>query len=142
MPLNINLPTNHVDGDTGHTAGHNATNTALNAVGAAVDAMAVVTTNTQTGTTYTLALADAGAVVEMNNSSAMTVTVPPHSSVAFPAGTVIELCRLGTGTLTVAAGGGVTLLNPSSLTARAQYSTISLRQRPTTDVWVVSGDLT
>lgn len=38
MPLNLNLPTTKADGDSGHSAGHNATNTALNAAGAALDA--------------------------------------------------------------------------------------------------------
>lgn len=100
---------------------------------------APMVTNTQTGTAYTLVAADAGAVVEMNNASAMTVTVPPNAAVAFAVGTVVELCRLGAGTLTVSSGTGVTLRTPSSLTARAQYSTISLRKRGT-DEWVVSGD--
>lgn len=98
-------------------------------------------TNVQTGTAYTLALADAGTVVEMNNAGAMTVTVPTNTAVAFPVGTVIELCRYGSGTLTVAAAVGVTLRNPSSLTARVQYSTISLRKRGSNE-WIVAGDLT
>lgn len=37
MPLNVNLPTNTVDGAGGHTAGHNVTNTAVNLTAAAVD---------------------------------------------------------------------------------------------------------
>ena len=40
-------------------------------------AVATVAQNTQTGTTYTLVLADAGKVVEMNNASSNTLTVPP-----------------------------------------------------------------
>lgn len=45
MPLNINLPTSRQDGDAGHTAGHNATNTAVNSTAAAVDALAAVATS-------------------------------------------------------------------------------------------------
>jgi cysteine sulfinate desulfinase/cysteine desulfurase-like protein len=40
VPLNLSLPTTHADGDASHTAGHNATNVALNATGAVVDTLA------------------------------------------------------------------------------------------------------
>lgn len=89
----------------------------------------------------TAVLADAGKCVEVNSSSAQTFTVPPNSSVAFPVGTVVEVCRLGTGTVTVTPGSGVTIRNPlSTLALRAQYSSAALRKRAT-DEWVVSGDL-
>lgn len=100
-----------------------------------------IASTTQSGTTYTLALADQGTVIEFTSASATTVTVPPNSSVAFPVGTVIEFVQYGAGQITIAPGAGVTLRNPSSLTTRAQYSTVSIRQRAT-DTWVVSGDLT
>ena len=45
----------------------------------------------QTGTAYTLVLADAFKLVAMNNAAANTLTVPPNSSVAFPIGTRIDL---------------------------------------------------
>lgn len=95
--------------------------------------------NTQTGTSYTLVLADAGKVVEMNNAGSMTLTVPPNSSVAFPAGTIIGVYRMGAGSLTIAQGSGVTIRNAGSL--RAQFSEASLRKRAT-DEWVLAGDLT
>lgn len=105
------------------------------------DSAAVITANTQT-TAYTLVLADAGKLVEMNSGSALTLTVPPNSSVALPIGTVIEVTRLGTGSVTMVAGVGVTLRVPagSTLALRAQYSTAGLRKRAENE-WVVSGDL-
>lgn len=96
---------------------------------------------TQQAADYTLVLADAGTVVEGTKGTAQNITVPPNSSVAFPIGTVIELCQYGAGQLTVVAGAGVTLRNPSSLTSRAQYSSLSLRKRAT-DEWIVGGDVT
>lgn len=45
MPLDINLPTARQDGASGHTAGHNATNTAVNSTAAAVDAHGSGTTD-------------------------------------------------------------------------------------------------
>lgn len=102
--------------------------------------LTAVSVNTQTAS-YTLVLADAGKVVEMNVAGANTLTVPPNSSVAFPVGTIIEVHQYGAGQVTLTPGAGVTLRNPSSLTTRAQYSTVALRKRAT-DEWVVSGDLT
>jgi hypothetical protein len=107
----------------------------------AIDTLELVGATTQSGTTYTLVLADAGTAVEFTSASAITLTVPPNSSVAFPVGTVIELLQYGTGTLTVAAAGGVAIRSANNLlSARTQYSTLSLRKRATNE-WVLAGDL-
>lgn len=103
--------------------------------------LANVSATTQSGTTYTLALADASTAVEFSSATAVTVTVPPAGTVAFPVGTVIELLQYGSGTLTVAAGLGVTIRSANNLlSARTQYSTLSLRKRATNE-WVLAGDL-
>ena len=107
----------------------------------AIDSLSVITATTQSGTTYTLALSDASTAVEFTSSSAVTVTVPSNASVAFPVGTVIELVQFGSGILTVAAAGGVTIRSANNLlSARTQYSTLSLRKRATNE-WVLAGDL-
>jgi hypothetical protein len=105
------------------------------------DSAAVITASIQTAP-YTLGLADAGKLIEMNSGSATTLTVPPDSSAAFPVGTVIEVTRLGAGSVTLVAGSGVTIRVPagSSLILRAQYSTAGLRKRATNE-WIASGDL-
>lgn len=108
---------------------------------AALDALPRIAATTQAGTSYTLALADAGTAVEFTNSAAVTCTVPPNSATAFPVGTVIELLQYGTGQITVVAGTGVTIRTASSMTTRAQYSVLSLRKRAA-DEWILSGDLT
>lgn len=96
--------------------------------------------NTQTGTSYTLLLSDAGGYVRMNNAASNTVTIPPSSSVAFTAGTVIVFNQVGAGQTTLAPGAGVTLNTPTSLSTRAQFSTISITYVGS-DVWDVAGDL-
>ena len=40
-----------------------------------------VSLNNQTGTTYTLVLTDANKLVEVNNGSAINLTIPPNSGV-------------------------------------------------------------
>jgi hypothetical protein len=121
------------------SAGDNSTKLATTAYADRI-AQGVGSPNTQTGN-YTLALADAGKTVEANSASAIVVTVPTNASVAFPIGTIIEVSRLGAGTVTLAAAGGVTIRSRGSLLAVGnQYGTVSLRKRAT-DEWVLVGDL-
>lgn len=99
-----------------------------------------LTTNLQTAS-YTLVLADAGKVIEMNVAGANTLTIPPNSSVAFPIGTVIEVHQYGAGQTTITPGSGVTILSPDGARKlRVQYASVSLRKRAT-DTWVMVGDL-
>ena len=71
--------------------------------------------NAQTGTTYTLALTDFTKLVTLNNASAVSVTLPLESTVAWETGTQLRLLNIGAGTVTVAGAVGVTI-NGSPLT--------------------------
>lgn len=96
--------------------------------------------NTQT-VNYTLVAGDAGKVIEVNNASARTVTIPPNSSVPFAIGTVIEIARRGTGGVTLAPGAGVTLNSEGgALGIVHQYGRASLYKRAT-DEWDIVGDV-
>jgi hypothetical protein len=64
--------------------------------------------NTKT-TNHSLELADRDRVVNMNNTSPATVTVPTDSTVAFAVGSVVYINRINTGSVTLAAAAGVTL---------------------------------
>ena len=98
------------------------------------------TINTQTGTTYTLVLADAGKLITLNNGSAITLTVPTNATVAFATGTRIDLAQLGAGQVTVA-GAGITFYSKGSkLKITGQYSAATLI-KIATDTWVLIGDL-
>ncbi len=99
----------------------------------------VVVANTQTAS-YTLVLADAGKVVEMNVASGNTLSVPPNSTVAFPVGTTVEVYQMGAGQTTITAGAGVTLRARNGAKTASQYATAALRKRAT-DEWVVVGDV-
>lgn len=99
-----------------------------------------VMTITAQAASYTAVLADGGTMVEMNNASANNFTVPPHSSVAFPVGTVIDVLQTGAGQTTIVAGAGVTVNYAIGLKLRAQWSAASLVKRAT-NTWVAIGDL-
>jgi hypothetical protein len=63
--------------------------------------------NAQTGTTYTLVVADAAnKLVTTSNASPITVTVPPS---VFTAGNIINVQSIGAGITTFAQGAGVTI---------------------------------
>ena len=97
--------------------------------------------NTQTGTSYTLALTDAGRVVLTTNSSPVTITIPPNSSVAFPILTQIDFLQFGGGKLTLAQGSGVTISSNLSMKSIAgQYQTATIL-KISTDAWVMFGSL-
>ena len=90
--------------------------------------------NTQTGTTYTTVLTDAGKTVTLDNAAAVAVTIPPNASVAYETGTQIKFLNLGAGTVTLGPGSGVTL-NGDTLDA-AQYVGLAAI-KVDTDEWVV-----
>ena len=100
--------------------------------------------NTQTGTTYTTVLDDNGKLVTLSNASAITLTIPPNSSVAYPVGAQLNLAQLGAGQVTFAQGSGVTIVSTGATTSapklRAQYSTATAVQT-STDNWLVMGDI-
>jgi len=102
---------------------------------------APVSTNAQTGTSYTLALTDAGRLIEMNNASANTLTIPPDSSVAFPVGTKIDIIQTGSGETSIAPGSGVTLNSDGNKRKiNIQWAAASLIKRGT-NTWVLIGAL-
>jgi hypothetical protein len=105
------------------------------------DATTTVDLNSQSGTTYTLVLTDAGKMIRCTNASAVTVTIPLNATVAFPTGTVIEVRQAGAGQVTISPTGGVTLNSESSMRkTAAQYRGVSLI-KVATDTWDLDGSL-
>jgi hypothetical protein len=101
--------------------------------------------NTQTGTTYTPVLADSGKIVTLNNGSAITLTIPPNSSVAYPVGSSLTFISIGAGLTTFAQGSGVTIASAGG-TATAPIITAQHNSataiKIATNTWQVIGALT
>lgn len=77
--------------------------------------------NTQTGTSYTLVLADAyNKLVRVGNSSAITVTVPPS---VFSVGDSIMVQQTGAGQITFAQGSGVTITSAGATVSAPKIRT-------------------
>ena len=91
---------------------------------------------------YTLSsLTERDDLIEMGSASAMTLTIPLNSAVAFPVGTSIDILQTSTGQVTIAGDTGVTVNSTPGLKLRTQWSTATLFKRAT-NTWVVYGDLT
>ena len=90
---------------------------------------------------YTLsATSERDSLIEVNKSSASTITIPLNSAVAFPIGTTLDVLQTGTGQVTIAGAGGVTVDATPGLKLRTRWSSATLFKRDT-NVWVVFGDL-
>jgi len=103
-----------------------------------------VALNAQTGTTYTLVLADRDKLVTLSNASAIAVTVPLNSSVAYATGAIVNIQQIGAGAVTIQGASGVTITSTGATATtpvtRAQYSAASIIKTGT-DSWTVIGDI-
>lgn len=96
--------------------------------------------NPQTGTTYTLVVADAGKTVTMANSAANVLTVPPNSSVSMPIGAQIGVMMNGVGQTSVAAGAGV-MVNTIESLQLLRAGAVAVLEQTAVDVWRLTGEL-
>lgn len=104
-------------------------------------ATAMIAINAQTGTTYTTVLTDDGKLITCSNASAISVTIPPNSSVAYGIGTQLNFAQLSTGQVTLVAGAGVTLNSAGTkLKLGAQYA-VATCVKTDTNTWFVVGNL-
>jgi hypothetical protein len=99
---------------------------------------------TDTSTAYTTVLSDNGKLITLSNASAITATIPPNSSVAYPVGAQLNFVQLGAGQVTFTQGAGVTIVSTgataSAPKARAQYSSATAIQTSANN-WLVAGDI-
>jgi hypothetical protein len=122
----------------GATTGTTSVRNGLTVTGPTILGPAVIV---QQSSAYTLALTDAGDIVEMTNATDVNVTVPPESSVNFPTGTQIVVVRNGAGKIQFVPGAGVTLRSDASKQfISTQYSAATLVKRGA-DEWYIFGNL-
>lgn len=97
---------------------------------------------TVSGTTKTFALSDANTFQSCTNGSAVSVTVPPNSSVAYAIGVEIEVWQDGAGVVTASPGSGVTINKQSgfNVATNGQYTGFCLKKLAT-DTWIAFGNL-
>ena len=91
-------------------------------------------------------MTDAGKIVEMNDGSALNLTIPPTGTgggeVNFPIGTQIIIVQQGAGAVTIVEGTGVTTRSlDDAAIINGQYVSVALIQRATKE-WYIFGNLT
>jgi len=96
--------------------------------------------NSQSGSTYTLVLGDAGKNVYFTGGSTATLTVPTNASVAFPTGTTMLVLNNNSGALTIS-GAGVTFQLANGATGNRTVATKGMASllKVATDTWWVTG---
>jgi hypothetical protein len=87
---------------------------------------------------YTLALPDAGCLVPVSSTSAVTVTVPAHADVAFPVGTTLYVAQDGAGQVSIAPASGVVVQTAGGLKVGGQWTDVALHKRDL-NTWVLKG---
>ena len=82
---------------------------------------------------------DQGKLLEFNGT--FTVTVPLDSTFNFDVGTNLNLLNIGTGVITIAGAGGVTVNGSPGLKLSAQWAGATIIKRAA-NTWVVVGNIT
>lgn len=97
-----------------------------------------VTINSQTGSIYSLVLADAGKFITSSTTGTIVITIPTNASVAFPVGTKIEIGQIGSGGVVLTPATGVTLNGGSAVVGfdTGSYQSGTLL-KIATDTWVL-----
>ena len=95
---------------------------------------------------YTLSsLTERDSLIEVDSTDPVTITIPEHSSVAFPVGTTLDILQTNTGLVTIAGYEvegipTVTVNATPGKKLRTQWSSVTLFKRAENS-WVVYGDL-
>lgn len=139
MPLDF--PTPATDGLTYTSGGitwvYDSANTTWNIISGY--AFQRVVMNPQSAS-YTVVLNDEQKLIQMNSSSANTVTIPLNSSVPFSIGAQLNIVQINTGRTTIAAASGVTINATPGLILRDKYSVATV-MKTDTNTWLAIGDL-
>ena len=92
--------------------------------------------------TYTLVLSDLAKLLELHESSPITLTIPTNATAAFAIGDRIDIMQTSTGAVTVVGAAGVTLnANENQYKLNGQWAIASLIKRAV-DTWVLVGNIT
>jgi hypothetical protein len=93
-----------------------------------------------TNTTYTLLLDDVNSIIQCDNVSDISVTIPTFANVAFPIGCGISFMQANTGQVIIQGDVGVTILSSDDVyKTRVQNSVISITKL-SDNIWLLAGD--
>lgn len=106
----------------------------------------IATDNAQSGTTYTLALADQYKEISLTHATGCALSIPLNATVAFPVGARIAVWADAAGTYTIVGVSGVTLngISAGTPTGTMTVNGSGIRngvvlRKTATNTWTVSG---
>ena len=102
----------------------------------------LVPLNTQSGTSYSLVVSDAGKVVRTTNSAEVTISIPTNAVQAIPVGATIAIRQAGLGQVVLEASSNVVLNVPDgSDAATSRRGATIMLHKVGVDEWDLTGDL-
>lgn len=90
---------------------------------------------------YTIGLVDKNSLITVTSGSTVQVSVPAYATTAFPAGSQINIIRLGAGKVQVVGIGAASIVGTPGFFLRAQYSSATLIKLDNANSWALVGDL-
>ncbi len=94
---------------------------------------------TETTTSRTLAISDAGAYIRCDNASPVSITINSDASVGWNDNCEIMFEQTGAGQITIVAGSGVTINSSETLKSLTQYSVMGIK-RVAANTWTLFGE--
>jgi hypothetical protein len=89
---------------------------------------------------YTTVTADHGYYIRINTTNNITVTLVSDSTENIPIGTTMIIGKLNTGSVTISAGAGATVITPTGNSISAQYGKVTV-MKTAANTWEINGDL-
>jgi hypothetical protein len=125
----------------GQSIRRNATDTAFESYtpSGTITNTVTFTVDTETTGARTLALSDAYKYLRCTSTTAVAITVPLQSSVAWEAHTEILFEQANTGQITISGASGVTVNSRTTAKSSGQYAVIGIK-RVAENIWTVVGD--
>lgn len=111
--------------------------------GAKLSQLSVTPINEVTAASYILAVTDQSKAVAVNRTTSHTLTVPNNTTVPFPINGTVIVRRIGAGSVTFTAAGGVTINKRASagLDIAEQWGQVVLHKTGANE-WYIEGGLT
>jgi hypothetical protein len=101
-----------------------------------------LTINSQSGTSYTLALSDKNNLVELARATTIVLAIPANATVAFPIGSQVLAYQAAAGQVTFSALTGVNLISAGGKNKTSSSGSTASLIKVATNSWLLSGDIT
>lgn len=114
----------------------------VNGAGSTGGTSSDLTINSQSGTSYTLALSDKNNLIELARATGIVLAIPTNAVVAFPIGSQVLAYQAAAGQVTFSALTGVNLITAGGKNKTSSSGSTASLIKVATNSWLLSGDIT